>query len=300
MTATPVESEILRARQIVHARIASERMNPWQPEEDTGLFRRTGTLQVEVLEVLKGQVAAAPGDTVEVDITERGTGSPRVMDYYGIWAEVSTSPGTELVAFCDGSSGDLQAVLTDEHCEHLMSAESALEDVRLAMRLEKRRLTTDEVLAEAARVRSTSGELFARYVWARTRNAVVGSTDRFDALLRIAEDPGTRTAARETYLTAAYEDATFTEEAGTQQRARLARSMFRAALDPGTGELRDVLLTAFIPNLVEVGTPERMTAGLVFGDEPDLEARVLADADDARTSAYPGALRTWLTGTGEA
>jgi hypothetical protein len=156
-----------------------------------------------------------------------------VLDSYGIWAHVPTAPGTELVALCDGTGTDLGEQLTDEHCEQLVEAATVLEDLHLALGLDVRGSTADQLIEEADRLRARGGALFARYIWVNVRDAVVESPDRFDALMRIAENPQTTTAAQETYLMAAYEDATFTESWSAELRARLARAMFRAALDPG-------------------------------------------------------------------
>ena len=297
MAETAVSSEIVDAGLIVHIRVISEQLGQWEPE-DGGMLRRSGRLAVEVVEILKGRLSAAAGDTVELDIVERGSASGRVTDYYGIWAHISTTPGTELVAFCDGASDDLRVALTEEHCDELVPAETVLPDLHLALSLEAEGLTPDALLAEAARHQNEGGALFARYIWARIRDAVVRSADRFNALMQIAEDPRTRPEARETYLLSAYEDATFTEELPIAQRARLARSMFRTALDPDVGDLREELVDTFIPNLVEAEAPEPLSASEVFGDQADLAERVLADAADADTSEYGESLQSWLSTEG--
>lgn len=297
MTETPVISEVLAAGLIVHIRVMSEQLAPWEPE-DGGMVRRSGRLAVQVVEILKGRPSASAGDSVELDIVERGSASGRVSDYYGIWAHVSTTPGTELVAFCDGASDDLREALTDEHCDELVPAASVLPDLHLALGLEAEGRTPDALLAAAARHQTEGGAMFARYIWARTRNAVVGSADRFNALMQIAEDPRTRAEARETYLLSAYEDATFTDELPMAQRARLARSMFRTVLDPDAGDLREELVDTFIPNLVEAEAPEPLSTSDVFGDQADLAERVLADAADPDTSEYGESLQTWLSPEG--
>jgi len=294
MTETPVISEILDAGLIVHIRVVSEELGPWEPEEG-GMQQRSGRLAVEVVEILKGRLSVVAGDLVALNVVERGSAGGRIADYYGIWAHVSTTPGSELVAFCDSASDDLRVALTDEHCDELVPAELVLPDLRLAMTLDAENLTPDALLAEAARHRTEGGALFARYIWAKTRNAVVGSMDRFNALMQIAEDPRTRTEAQEAYLLAAYEDATFTEELAKAQRARLARSMFRTALEDDSAELREQLLDTFIPNLVEAEAPERLSASEVFTDETDLGERVRADATDPQTSTYSESLEAWLS-----
>jgi hypothetical protein len=289
MTETPVISEVAEAGLLVHVRVLSEHLGDWQPEPGGGLQQRTGTLGVEVIEVLAGQLDSAPGDTVELDIVERGTGTARVADYYGIWAHVPTAPGTELVGFCDGTTTDLAEQLADEHCQRLLEATTVLEELHLALGLDVRRSTADQLIEEAGRLRARGGALFARYVWVNVRNAVVESADRFDALMRIAEDPQTTTAAQETYLMAAYEDATFTESWPSELRIRLARAMFRAALDPATPELRDPVLGTLIPNLIEAAVPETLSAHEVFGGQADL-------AEQVRSAPEAAHLQAWLEG----
>jgi hypothetical protein len=290
MTESPVTSEILRSGLIVHFAIDGAELGDWQPEPDSALRRRTGKLRLRVLKVLKGRLTP---DTAELTIVQRGTGTSRVMDYYGLWSHVDVTPGTELLAFCDNQT-DLATALTEEHCELLVDPAGPLPDVELALRVETQQLQADGLLIEAARVRAEGGAVFARYIWDRVRNAVVGSPTRFDALMRIAEDPVTRTDAQEVYLQAAYEDATFTESLDAAQRARLARAMFRTALDPAEGELRDQLLTTYLPNLVQAPVPDPLSNTEVFADREELAARVRADEADETTSVYDEKLSQWL------
>jgi hypothetical protein len=291
MTATPVISEVVVAALIIHLRVEEEHMGPWQPDPDSGLLRRQGTLRLRVVDVLKGRLDIAPGESQELRIMERGTGSARVQDYYGLWAHISTAPGSELVAFCDDATTDLAGQLTEEHCDQLVPARTVLDDLHLALGLQARHLTTAALLAEAGRRRAEGGPLFARWIWVTLRDALVASPARFEELMRIAEDPATRTDTQETYLRAAYEDATMTMDHTREQRARLARAMFRAALDPANEPLRDPLLATFIPNLVGAEVPEPLDAAAVFGDRAELERQV-------RTAGVGGELAAWLSTDG--
>ena len=288
---TPVVSEVVATALIVHVAIASERFGPWEPDEQTGLQRRTGALGIRVGEVLKGTLDEPAGAVVQLAATERGTASRRVSDYYGIWAHVSTAPGTELVAFCDGATTDVATQLTDEHCSQLLPADAVLSDLRAALGLQRRHLPAGELLAEAGRLRGECGPPFVRFVWVNVRNAVVSSADRFNELMRIAEDPATRTDAQDAYLLAGYEDATVTMEWPRAQRARLVRAMFRTALDPGGSALRDQLMGTYIPNLVGAQVPDRLSPAEVFGDQAELEQQV-------RSAGLGGDVGRWLAGEG--
>jgi hypothetical protein len=297
MADSPVTSEVVRSALIVHFAIESSVLGDWEPQPGRMLLRRTGTLELRVIAVLKGQLVIGPGQVATVPIVQEGTGTGAVRDYYGLWSHVPVSPGTELVAFCDAQT-DLAVALTEEHCEQLVDPARVLPDVQLALGLAASRMVADALLAEAARLRSTGGAVFARFIWDRVRNAVVGSPDRFAALMRIAEDPATRTDAQEVYLQAAYEDATFTESLDADQRARLARAMFRTALDPAQGELRDQLLTTFLPNLVQAPVPEPLSSAEVFDQRQELADSVRADEADENTSQYGEPLSRWLSDEG--
>ncbi|MEV8377682.1 hypothetical protein AB0P21_33395 [Kribbella sp. NPDC056861] len=277
MTTTPVISEYAAAGLVVRLRIEDEQLPSWQ-----GAASRSGTLGVRVLETFKGAVAA--NGVVQLPVVEHGGGG-LVFDSYGIWAQVPTVPGTELVAFCDGTDPDLASQVSDEHCSYLVPAEVVLADLRLLQRL--RPLTADQWLVEADRVRADAGALFARCVWVQVREAVVTDADRFNLLMRIAENGETATEAQDAYLLAAYEDATVTGDLPTPSRARLVRAMFRAAFDPGSSALHERLVETFIPNLLQapapIGVPE------VFADQRELAERI-------RSEQLPGVLRDWIGG----
>ncbi|WP_020392168.1 hypothetical protein [Kribbella catacumbae] len=291
MSQTPVISEIAAAGLIVYVRVESRQFGSWQPGAD-GLLERTGTLDLRLLEVLQGRLTDPVGEVVQIAVAERG-GEDTVLDYYGLWSQVSTEAGSELAGLCDGSTQDLASQLTEEHCSSLQPAASVLPDLRLALELRARHLTADQILAEAGRLRAEGGARFARFVWVQVREAVVSAPDRFDVLMRIAEDPATRTDAQDAYLRAAYEDDSVTESLDTGQRARLARAMFRTALDPAQRELREHLLTTFLPNLVEA--PQPLSSTEVFDERPELAEQVRTDEADESTSAYGERLSRWLS-----
>lgn len=289
-------SEIVRADLITVIEIVAVSFGPWQPEANGGVQRRSATFDIRLLEVLKGEVTAEPGDVVRLDTVQRGTGGARVMDYYGLWSHVPTDPGTRLVAFSEGAT-DPAAALSEGPCFRLVPAEDAIDDVRAAVELAEQRLPTARFLDEAARLSRTRGGVFARYVWARARDAVGSSADAFERFLAIAEDPGTAPEARESYLTGVYEDATLTDDYTPAQEARLARAMFRVALDPTAGELRDQLRAVYLPGLLGHGAAPARDPEEVFSPEPGLRADVEADAR-AHPEDYQQELRTWLQGEG--
>lgn len=266
---------------------------------------RTGNAEVEVVEVLKGRVAAAAGDRVTVPVEVRVN-----ADLWG-----TARAGERYVAFCDAASTDLRVLLTPAHCHRLAPdafrvgapPPGVLEDVRLVRSAQRRHLTADRLIGEAAARRASAGPTYARYVWSATRTALRIGPARFDRIMTLAEDPATRREAQEAYLTAAYEDLTMTGAFDDGHRARLVRAMLRSSLDPRLADLRGQLLGVQVPNLVTAALPAPLTPAQVFdaapGDtEPEphgeaLRAAVLAELEDPRDPATTSpALVAWLTG----
>lgn len=278
----PVVAEMLAAPVVVVLEVrAADLADPARDAD--GYLRRTGTLRLEVVEVVKGRLSVHAGDVVDLDVD---------LGPAALWP--STDPGSRWVAFCDASTIDLRGLLTLEHCHRLAPADRVLDDVHLVRTVQRRHPTADRLLAEAWDRRATAGDVFARYVWVAVRDAVRGSLARFDALLRIAEDAGTRVAAQEAYLLAAYEDLTFAGPPSPAHRDRLAVAMARSALDPHLGELRTVLLGTYLPGLVAGADPAD-----VLGDVPGLRDALRAELADPRDPATASpTLLAWLDGAG--
>lgn len=293
MSPTPVVSELLAAAVVVVVGVVAADLAPGQL---TASGQSHGTVEVEVEEVVKGRLAVGTGDRVVVPVT--------VQREIGLWSARTARPGVRLVAFCDGTSTDLRALLTSEHCMRLALADSALDDVHLARSVQRRSPTADRLLHEAEQRRATAGGVFARYLWVAAREALRTSADRFDRLMRVAEDRGTRVEAQEAYLVSAYEDLTFTGEFPDTHRARLARAMLRSALDPRLGELRGILLGTYLPNVLTAPLPAPLVPDDVFAAGPDLPAgadgaalrdQLRAELDDRRDPATTSpALVAWL------
>ena len=110
MSGVAVISEVLQSPLIVHIEVVSEDLGEWR-WVDGGWTERHDAIGVRLRQVLRGSVDTAEGDVVELEVIKRGTGGGLVLDYYGIWTHVSTTPGTELVAFCDEASRDLRVAL---------------------------------------------------------------------------------------------------------------------------------------------------------------------------------------------
>jgi hypothetical protein len=279
------ESEVLRATAILLIRVLAVSFSTWTAEGDTGLQRRKANMQVVIEEVLKGRLRQQIDEPFELVVQQRSTVSLRVMDFYGIWSHVTLADGTRLVAFCGGASDDATKLLDEPNCEQLLPPAEALDDTRAALSLDAQNLPTAELLTQAAALAAQRGDIFARYVVAKTKSLTslppspsilraepqdvpTTSPDRdFEALITILEDPATNQAARQAYLTSVYEDLGMMAAPPRQRELRLARAMFRIFALPQSGALRATIVNVYLPNLLGLSaTQPKYTAGEVFAD----------------------------------
>jgi hypothetical protein len=294
MTTYAVTSEVFTVATIVRVVVESAELGEWAPEAGTTLLRREGVVTVNLAEVFKGSVAETVGQTAAVPVVLRSSGATRLGDFYALWAPTQVETGSDLVAFVDAVGLPLASALDAAHCVRLTWSAPLVADLRLALGSAVRHLTSDQLLAESERAGNTAGAFFARYVWVAAREALRASTDRFDRLMHVAEDPATRREAREAYLVAAYEDITFTGEFPEVSRARLARAMLRAAADPALGELQGNLLGTYLPNLVTAPLPQPLLPADVLTSHGVEDSESLRDIATAASG-----LTAWLA-TGEA
>lgn len=302
-----VVSEVQQSPTIAAVVVESSAPGAWQVEPGSGLLVSRGTVSVRLAEVLKGRIDDKPGEVVDVAVAVRRSQQSRPSDRQGMWSQVPVDEGARLVAFADAGTRGLGALLTDAHLLQLTTSGPVIGDVRTAVAWQRRHLTVDRVLALADDAAATTGAVLARWVWVATRAATAGSPERFARLMAVAEDLRTRIDGQEAYLTSAYEDLTFSEAFGPQQRARLVQALTRTALDPRVGELRATVIGVWLPNLVRSAVPEPIGPDEAFspgggsasgGQDPaalrDALRAELADPRDPVTTS--ATLLAWLDG----
>jgi len=272
--ASPVTSEVTEAAVVVAVEVVAVRLGPPEPDPRDGAPLRLGTVEVEVMEVLKGRVDASAGDRVDVPVAIRSGAD--------LWADAA--PGRRYVAFCDAGPHDPAVLLAAGRCRQLAGGD-VVDDVRAVRAAQRRHPTTDRLLAEAWERRAGAGEVWARYVWSAAREALRTHAGRLDRLLATAEDPATRFDAQRAYLVAAYEDMTVTGQFPAPARARLVRAMLRSALDPRLRDLRPTLLGTWAPNLVGAPLPLPLTPDDVFGPQGAADGPGAGDAEPAPRGA---------------
>ena len=286
-------SEVLRATHLLVIQIEDARIGDWRPDQD-GLKKRIAELRVRLDHVWKGETSQKPGEVVPISVQQRGTGTYRVSDDYGVWSTVELVPGLRLLAFCRGASKDLAELLQPPQCEQLGGAPVAA-DVRMALELEMRNPTPAQILAAAPPLVERGHGILARYVWARVRQAVLADEKLFEVYARIIERPGTSAEARDVLLTAVYEEMGLVEAPRRADLWRLARAMLVLLSVPQAEPMHANLAQVYLPNLTELsrGRPA-FAASSVFG--ADANAWAMAQRTLASHPEWDpdGKLRQWL------
>lgn len=310
------ESEILRASTILLIRLGDVTFGPWVKEEQGDLMVCDVTMQVIIEEVLKGKVSQNLGEPFELKVQQRGTGGLRVMDYYGLWSHVTLAPGVRFVAFCPGASDDATILLTDDNCEQLVQADMALEDTKAALELEAQNLSAADILARAASLTGQRGDIFARYVLARTKPQELTSFDAaaltsfaaaevpstpsseaLESLMKILEDPKTTAQARASYLTSIYEALGMMASPPRQWEVRLVQAMLKLLALPEATSLHPNIREVYLPNLLGLDKdPPRFSAEEVFKGQADDRSTILSTLKGEPPSEFMSELIQWLEG----
>jgi hypothetical protein len=288
-------SEVAASSTIIVIKILAADFGPWKQAEDDPLKSREVKLRVSVESVLKGRLRQPAGQPIELTVEQRSTGGGRIMDYYGLWSHVRLEPGTQLLAFCHGESGDLPALLTEEQCSSLLEAAPVLEDTRAAVALEGRKPAPSQIVMVAADAAPRFGGVFARFVWESVKAEVMSSPAAAEPFLRIVENAETHPEARETYLAGYYEELGMLGSPPRAAEIRLARAMTRVLLLPAAGELRETIASVYLPNLLTLdGAKPKYSASEVLPPPEFNRGVVISTLRTAGLEEPPEALLNWL------
>lgn len=288
-------SEIVRASVILLIQLNNITFGEWIPEATGDLLVRSVTMQVVAQEVLKGNIRQQPEESFELRVQQRGTGSFRVMDYYGLWSHVVLIDGARYVAFCRGDTDDATDLLNEPDCEQLLPADAALEDIRAALALERQ--AEPNLMANTARAESR-GDVFARYLLARTfeptltqadTNAETRSraadsleletnTSNLEALITLLENPNLTESARALYLTTIYEQLGLINPSPSSLELRLIRAMLRLLILPEAENLHSNIAQVYLPNLLglEHDSPRYSLADIFAGEDDERQSLIVS------------------------
>lgn len=292
-------SEILRSSVILVIRLDEVTSSPWVKEAQGDLLVRKVTMKVVIEQILKGNVRQKVGESFKLEVTQRGTGGFRVMDYYGLWSHVPLSSGVRFVAFCRGISDDATVLLTDVNCEQLVDPNIALADVKVALELESQNLSATDLLAKATELSNQRGDIFARYVWARVKSKAITSFDTFEALVKILEDPKTTERARDSYLTSISEELGMREPALRQWEIRFIQAMFKLLTLPEAKFLHSDIEEVYLPGILGLDNDApRYSADEVFKTRPDDRQSILSILKYGTKRGFIPRLIQWLEANG--
>jgi len=309
------ESEVLRASVIMLIRLTDISFGPWLKEAEGPLLTRNVTMKITIEEQLKGKVKQNVGEPFDFSVWQRGSGDHVVMGYYGLWSHVRLFDGVKFVAFCQGHSDDATVLLTQDYCEQLLESAAALDDTKAALALETAEISLQELLAQALNQASQRGDIFARYVSAKTKSEVIpalteapslGTLSRqpstpspdeaFEALLKLLEDPSTTIQARATYLTSMYEGLSMMPAPPRGLVIRLIQALFKLLTMPEAEALHNNIKDVYLSNLLGLKTePVRYSVSDVFPD-PDQQSAIISSMKQAPPSESGSSLIKWLEG----
>jgi hypothetical protein len=312
----PSISEVLRASAILLVRIAGMQTDPWHLSADKGWQVCQAHLTLELEEVLKGKVQQQPGESFALTVTLRD--SLRPQGDPGPWSRQPLTTGQQLVAFCEGAADDARVLLAEEHCETLLAAEMVLNDVQCAMALERSRSSVSRILDKAQKNTANLGDIFARYVWAKTlprgeeaqfqavglAPLVGGESASFDRkteaagqvfarLMELLAGAPTDERARAAYLACAMNTINLMSPPPWNWEIHLIRALFTLLELPQAAAQRSAVGQVYLPNLLGLHGPSpRYQTEEIFGETG--EAARYLDALD-RGQLDPALIR-WLEG----
>lgn len=283
-------STILRSSHIFLIRVESSTPGPWIQRD--GSPRREVRLQLRLEEILKGEVREPAGSIVPVLMAQTGRPGGRIYALPGVWSEHSIEPGTQLVAFSSGSTDRASVLLLEPSLKQLLPAAEALDDVRIAMDAERKRLPLSAIVDLAKSAAAKLDYTFAEYLSAKAETSLLASRDEFARLAHFVEEPALKPVVRATLVANISSTMTELAPAPTQFVSIWATTLIHVAGMPEAKDLSGNILTVYLPNLVGAtgGAPKTKASDLFRNSPHDREVA------ERVAAANPGAeaLRKWL------
>jgi hypothetical protein len=261
----PVEasstSEILAATHLFSVRLKAVSPRPWIAGAD-GLERRQLDLTLILEEPLKGRLITRAGERVQAQVEQVREGENQVSDSHGPWSDRNFAVGDGLLISASGEETSPVKLLQPPTLRAIYDIALAadvrgakLAEARLApgmrsrSRVEQTRRAR-ELLARAGDPRSSFGELYGDYVWARLRAVYAANEAALaPAVAEIAVAPRLRPGLRQALVSGAY--AAVLDLGWTPQRARtLVTPLLRYLPSSESLPLREWLVGAPLYNLI--------------------------------------------------
>jgi hypothetical protein len=266
-------SDILRATHIVEVAVESAEVSEWRRVSGR-LLQRDLELTLRLVEVFKGEPELEPGATFAMHAVQSAPAIPRFFKVPGVWSGYQPKPGDRFVVFWIGREPI-----------RVVPSTAAAEDVRRAARAGVPELSIGATILASAAELEQWGFLFAQYLEARLPECFFDDYGSFDIYVGIVEDPRLSQAVRNVLMSAAYTKMMLYDPAPPVFVARLLAATARVLPTPQGANLREAVLSTYLPNLL----------GLNGGIEAPSGTDVLAAAGPTRD-----VIQTYLDGLASA
>ena len=282
-------SLLLRATHLLSVRVDAAKSTEWTKNPTFGVQRST-RLVLELTRVWKGNVRQAPGSRVSLEVTEHATGMGRDTKMPGVWSEQPMTPGTEFVAFIEGSGDDAAELLNDPSCKQLLPPAAVLADVQLAWECASEGVDTAETIIRARKAASRLQNLFPVYLWSGFGPQILENQRNFELAVALLVAPDWTPLGHAAMASATYSVAGGAPGLSSSNIHLLLRGFFRLLGESVSAEVQQVTASSYLPALIGLR-----------GGVPRSATEVFAGADSERQVAEKAVerlnvdeLRRWL------
>jgi len=287
-------SVILRSTHILLIRIDSSEAGPWQPEPSGNRVRHVHLL-VHLEQILKGEVSQQAGTQLRLEVQQLGRPGTRYYALSGAWTDQPIQSATRLVAFSSSQSTDAANLLVDPSCKQILTAESSLVDVRIALDSERDKLSLTDSLRLAEPSAGALNYVFPEYVAARYHGTLFENLSAFSSLIRFVQVPALPPVARTPLLDFAVSEYGDARLPSSSARLSLVMALFNLIAMPEAAPLHDNVVGVYLPDVLQWNrVPGELSASQVFEGAPSERARAESIVNGYHGSAAMGKLKDWL------
>ncbi len=288
-------SVVRRATHILLVSVENSQFGEWA-RSPAGGVQRSVHLALRLEEVLKGETLERPGELLDTQVSQFGTGTTRIAALPGPWSSQILEPGVRLVVFCVHDGERAAEMLNAPSCEKVVPAADALGDVRLVLKSEAKDLSIESLLAEAELLASSLNQVFAEYLSERLSLQVLEDKAVFELVLRFVENPDLSYIVRAILVDIVNANVAAYDTPPVWQVNRLAVGLFRLLGISAASNLHDNIIEGILPDLLGLtgsGTVRRK-ADDVFHDYPGDRQKAIQLLRSYRGQASIITLLKWL------
>jgi hypothetical protein len=281
-------SLILKSTHIVLVRVNKVEAPAWAAEP-----ARPVRIELNVLETFKGELTDDRGP-VRFEVTQRRELPERYPYPNDCWSGQEVQPGAELVVFSQTASRAAADVVGQAACQRLMLASQASSSVRAAAQVETDNPPIGSLARRLIPVAGGIQEVFMEYLVERLHDPGFEERVNFEAVMDLLEERALKPVVRVTLWNGLRNYVQSSASLQDWHIHRLAIALFRLLALPEAKPIHDNIVGTYLPNLLDVGTPEVHSADAVFREWPAERQKANA-ALNAYTGAAPKSpLQAWL------